>query len=227
MTLSAVLIILAGVLLIGSMAVGVAFFSPDRARAVKLAEIAPQAVMEQIGHLRVLHPELVKRDRLDRHDSYVFVNLGLWLYGWGVILASAPNSNLSSLSWDTQHLLGVCLLIGSSLTLIGSTLGLRLGRIRIARRVSDHLLSELLGDDLRIPYALGWCGLLSTGMSLWIYGYTVWDTASSRMLGTLGGGLSAMIGCSCVTLAVRFIARSHRYSADRDELLDEIAGIGL
>jgi hypothetical protein len=220
------LIGLAIALAVAGPVLGLVTFSPERAEAVRRAEAQPQAVVEQIATLRILHPEMVKHDRLDRHDFYVFVNIGLWMYGWGVLLAPSPNSNLSTLSWDTQQLLGMCMIVGASLSLIGSALGLRIGPVRFARRVSDNLLSDLLGDDLRAPYVLGWCGLLSTAVSLWVYGFTIWQTASSRLLGTLGGGLSAMIGLACITLGVRFIARSHRYSHDRDELLAEAwAGI--
>ncbi len=218
---TAALLVAAIIVLVGMVPAAAIMFSPNRAARVKLAEAQPP--VEKIQQLRHRHPEIQKRDRLDRHDSYIFQNLGLWMYGWGVILASSPNSNLSSLSYDTQQLLGVCLLLGTSFTLAGTLLGARIGPFTIAGRVSKELLSDLLGDDIRVPYALGWCGLLSTGVSLFVYAYSIWETASSRLLGTLGGGLSFMIGLSCAFLAVRFIVHSRRYIRERDRLLAEAA----
>jgi hypothetical protein len=134
-------------------------------------------------------------------------------------VAEAPYSNLSSVSQETQTALGMCLLAGSSMMLFGTTLGLRIGPVCIARRIHTHLLSPLLGDDIRVSYTLAWCGLLSTGAAMWFY---IANTPYQRLLGTLGGILSIVVGCMCVTLGPMFLMRAHHYNKTRSKLLDEI-----
>jgi hypothetical protein len=216
------LLVAGAVLLVVIPVVGAVAFSREGAENMRLAELQPDAVVERIHRLHIRHPELIKADRLDRHDAYIWLNVGLWMYGLGVILAAAPNSNLSGLSWGTQNALGLCLLFGTTCTLTGTVLGARIGKLRILRRVSDNLLTELLGDDIRLPYSLGGSGMLSVSVAMWTYAETIIVTAHSRLLGTLGGGLSVAIGCMCLTLGVRFFARSRRYDRARDELIAEL-----
>lgn len=209
-------LIVAAILLVGAPLLGAILFSSDRARRVKIAEGQTDVVVEQIQRLRIKHPEIGRRPRLDRHDSYVWLHVGLWLYGWGVILAPAPNSYLAALSWSTQQALGLCLLLGSTLALTGLMLGLRVGRWRIARRVHTNVVSTVLGDDIRLPYMLGWAGLLSIAVSMWFYAITIITFAYP-----LGSAISAAIGCMCLTLAYRFAGQIRRYSRDREHLVAE------
>jgi hypothetical protein len=220
-TLSGALIVLAMLLLVGGPVLGLVFFSSDRARSVKVAEENEPAVAEQLNQVVVYHPEIIRRHRLDRHQSYVWVHVGLWMYGAGVLLSPAPNTNLAALSWSTQQALGLCLWVGSTLALIGVTLGARLGRWRIAGRVSRNIMSPMLGDDIRLPYTLACTGLLSILVAMGFYVWTLVASSPSKLLGTLGGGLSAAIGLMCVTLAVELIARIRAYTHAREKLLAE------
>lgn len=221
MTLPDALITLAMALMIGGPALGMAFFRSERALSVRIAESGAPSVDQLLEQVVIYHPEIVKRHRLDRHQSYVWIHLGLWSYSWGVLLSATPNSNLAALSWGTQQALGLCLLVGSSLALVGLTLGAHIGGLRIAPRVSRNLMSPMLGDDVRLPYSLACAGLSAIFVSMGFYAYTVIAASPSKLLGTLGGGLSAAIGLMCVGLSAEFIARIRAYTRARELLLAE------
>jgi hypothetical protein len=220
-TLPGALIVLAMVLLVTGPVLGMVFFSSDRARSVKAAEDAPDEVAQQLQQVVIYHPEIIKRHRLDRHQSYVWIHVGLWLYGWGVLLSPAPSSNLAGLSWSTQQALGLCVLVGSTLALGGIALGARLGRWHIAGRVSRNVMSPMLGDDIRLPYTLACTGLFSILVSMAFYDYTIISTSLDKLLGTLGGGLSGAVGLMCVSLSVEFVQRIRVYTQAREKLLAE------
>lgn len=221
MTLPAALIALAMVLLVAGPVFGLVFFSSDRARSVKVAEENETAVAAELSQVVIYHPEIIRRHRLDRHQSYVWIHCGLWLYGWGVLLSPAPSSNLAALSWSTQQALGLCVLVGSTLALIGLALGARRGRWRIAGKVSRNIMSPMLGDDIRLPYTLACTGLFSILVSMGFYDYTLISTAPDKLLGTLGGGLSGAIGLMCIGLGVEFVLRIRSYTRAREKLLAE------
>jgi hypothetical protein len=220
-TAAAVLIFVGVAILIGTIIAGAATFSPGLAAAVKVAEDDLPTDVET--RIRLRHPEFIKAGRLDRHDAYVWLHIGLWLVGWGFVLAPAANTAITSLSWDAQKLLGLCLLNGSTVALAGISLGLPLpGRRRVLRRVADNLFADLLGDDIRIPYTFGALGLFSVGASMAGYGWTIYQY--STLIGTLGGGLTFAIGGMCITLSWKFIARIRIYVRHRDAAIAEIEG---
>lgn len=221
MTLPGALIILAMLLLVAGPVLGLAFFSSDRARSVRYAESTEQDVAHQLSQVVIYHPEIVRRYRLDRHQSYIWIHIGLWLYAWGVLLSPGPNSNLAALSWGTQQSLGLCLLVGSSLALVGASLGLRVGGLRIAPRVNRNIMSPMLGDDIRLPYTLACPGLLAIFVSMAFYVQTLIANSESKLLGVLFGALSAAIAAMCLTLAVAFVRRIRSYTKARDKLLAE------
>jgi hypothetical protein len=175
----------------------------------------------QIEQVVIYHPEIIRRHRLDRHQSYVWIHVGLWLYGCGVLLSPSPSSNLAGLSWSTQQALGLCVLVGSTLALVGLSLGAPVWRWRIAGAVSRNVMSPMLGDDIRLPYTLGCTGLFSIFVSMGFYDWTIVSTSPDKLLGTLGGGISGAIALMCITLAVEFIARIRAYMRAYDNLLTE------
>lgn len=222
MNLSGALILLAMSILVIGPSLGLIFFRPDRARSVKVAETKPKNVALHYNQALVYYPEVIKRYRLDRHVTYVCLHIGLFMYGAGVILSPAPNTNLTGLSFDTQQSLGLNLLIGSSMVLAGSTLGASIGRCRkIMHSVSDNPLSPILGDDIRFPYTVACAGLLSIGVSMGFYIWTLIGSAPSKVLGTLGGGVSVGIGLMCLILVPELIWRIRQYNDAYDLLLTE------
>jgi hypothetical protein len=221
MMLPDVLIILAMVILVGGPLLGLIFHRSDRARSVKAAESTkPETGDEQQAF--TYHPRLIKRYRLDRHVAYVCLNAGLLMYGAGVILSPEPNSNLAELSYQMQQSLGLCLMVGSSMALTGSTLGARIGRRhRIMASISNNPLAPMLGDDIRLPYTMASAGLLAIGVSMGFYVTTLIGSAPSKVLGTLGGGVSVGVGMMCLILGPKLIWFIRDYNRARTRLLVE------
>lgn len=226
MTLAGALVVTAMVLLVIGPLMATVLFTPRRAANVRIAEIQTQAMAEHIAALRTVHPEIVRTTRVDRHHSYIWIHVGLFLYGLGVTLAPAPNSNLSTLSWATQQALGLCLLVGSTIALTGITLGARITKHRrIAPGVARNLVSGILGDDIRLPYTLACFGLLSIAVAMGYYVAGIIIASHGRLYGTLGGGLSAAIGTMCVTLGAVLLQRIRSYSKARSLLIAEAVAL--
>lgn len=225
--LSSIFIVMALGIVIVTFALGLFSFSPSRAHAaIELENLSPDDVVVVTVPLMTMPPYRRQRGslggkRLDRHDSYVWLMGGLLLYSIGAVLTAAPNSNLSALSYSTQIVLGLVLMFGTLMTLIGTAMGGKVFRWRFFNRVHNNLTSGLLGDDIRIPYILNWFGLLSIAVCMSFYAWTIIATSTSRLLGTLGGGLSLAIIGMCLTLGVRLILTIIRYIRVREDLLAE------
>jgi hypothetical protein len=223
-------------LLVGAILAGLFTFTPERAQAIKLAE-ATETVVGVTSHLQVAHPISPLQTRLDRHDSYVWMNFALHLYGWVVVVFGPPYATLLSFTnSSTQDSLASSLVLGSGMCLAGSVMGSHLGRYCVVKAVCDNPYKPFLGDDIRWPYILGWAGCLITGFSMVVYGYTVVESSSSsiectictsrsdyvgwtRLLTSLGGITAIGVGCACVTLVPKFLLCARRYTARRDDLI--------
>lgn len=211
------LIFVAFVILAVTLTFGIVTGRGGWAAATVLAETDTRAERLQQLHLS----PGVRPQRLDRHDAYIWLHMGLWLVGLGFVIAPAPNTALASLSWDAQKALGLCIVTGSTVALLGVCLGLRLpGGCRVVRSITNNMLSGLLGDDIRIPYTFGSLGLLSVGVSMCGYAWTIYQYAT--LVGTLAGGLTFAIGGMCLTMSIKFIVRIRRYIRRRDALLAEV-----
>lgn len=225
---SVALVSLAIFVFVASPALGLFLFTPRRARSLKHAEAVDeqQAVIAHISYIRLRHPEIVRAERLDRHASYVWLNLSLLAFGCVVAFVAVPYSNLGSESLGTRTTLAVCLMLGSSSSLIGSLFGKRIWGHCIVRSVCHNDTSPMLGDDIRVPYVLAWVGLASTAISMGFYGYTVIASAGTpRLLTTLGGAVSFGVVGMCLTLIPAFIGRIRSYITARDVVLIEAAAI--
>jgi hypothetical protein len=134
-----------------------------------------------------------ERKKFDRHEAYVYFYVGVWLVALGITLSGAPASGvIAALSWETQQLLGMCMLIGSCSGLVGVTMGSRWFR-------RDTLTHPL---DVRYPYAFAIGGLAGTGVSMWAYFWVI--VTSSTVVGSLGGGLTLAFGAMSIHLGARF-----------------------
>lgn len=226
--IAAVLIVFAIGILVLSLAAGAVLFSRERAEALRVIEADVQAIVGQMGPTvppqPIYHWPSPLTNRLDRHDTYVWLNFGIWLVSWNMLVTPATTSgNLALLSASTQFALALCLLVGTSMVLAGSALGFRMGRFVIARRVRENIVSPLLGDDVRVPYVLSFFGLLSISVSMAFYTWTIVMSAPTRLLGTLGGGLGLAIIGMCLTLGGRLLVQLNGYSKARDSLLAKAA----
>jgi hypothetical protein len=135
-----------------------------------------------------------ERKKFDRHLTYVYFYVGVWIVGLGIVLNRSPvTSAVGALSDETQHLLGLCMFIGSLSGLSGICMGGRWFR-------HDTMQHPL---DVRYPYAFAVGGLAGTGVSMWAYFLII--LANSTAIGTLAGGLSLAFGMMSFHLGGRFI----------------------
>lgn len=209
-------------------ALGLYFWNPERTRAVRHIENfdEQQAVIAHIAYIRLRHPEIVKGERLDRHPAYLWGNLTMFAYGCVVAFVEVPYSNLGSETLGTRETLAGSLLLGSGAALIGSLMGKSFGGSAFASWVVDHDSAAMLGDDIRVPYVLAWCGLASTAISMGFYGYTVIATAGvPRLLTTLGGIAAVGFASMCMTLIPLFVSRIRNFVSARDVVRAEAYAI--
>jgi hypothetical protein len=221
---TAVLLGMGGVSLLIIVIAWVVLWSPERAAAVNFAETGSREQIKQIlAMLYMRHREIVKRPRLDRHPAYIWPVASLWFLGLGILLAPARGSIITELSWDAQKALGACIFIGSTVAVIGILFGAHLpaGHRIGGRSITDNLLSELLGDDVRMPYTFGWLGLMSIGVGMVGYAWTIFEY--STLIGTLAGALTFGLGGMCAHLVFLFMGRTREHSRWRNFLLAEIA----
>jgi hypothetical protein len=148
-----------------------------------------------------------ERKKFDRHLAYVYFYVGVWLVALGIVLDRSPSATaVGALSSETQHLLGLCMFIGSVSGLIGICMGGRWFR-------HDTLAHPL---DLRYPYAFAVGGLAGTGMSMWAYFVIILN--NSTAIGTLGGGLSLAFGMMSIHLGARFLQQIIKRTRIRNQL---------
>lgn len=134
-----------------------------------------------------------ERKKFDRHKAYIYFHLGVWVVALGIVLSDVPSASaVAALSWDTQQLLGLCMMFGSLSGLLGIALGSRWFR-------PDSFEHPL---DLRYPYAFGLASMMGVGISMWAYFLVI--LANSTVIGTLGGGLTLAFGCMSIHLGYDF-----------------------
>lgn len=221
--IAATLLILAAGALAGAITGAIFLYSSERGMSARLVDL---------DHLPIVAPRLPVliypreesdyiRHRIDRHPAYVWMLIGLWLFSWTSVFVPYPDTgfmtNLSSVSDTTKASLATCLLVGSGLSLVGSVLGK--GHLKLYRSISKNIVSDFLGDDIRMPYVLGWAGQASIMVSMWFYAVSVAIDSPRRLFGTLGGMMSLVVGCVCTTMIIWFIIRIHRYVTAREQII--------
>jgi hypothetical protein len=206
--IAGIALVIAVAILVGAVAYGIFGYTEDRALGIRAGELEDQTnlVVEEVRHLRIGKPDLIPTARLDRHWAYQCVLAAIWCYGWGIFLAP-PTGNLASADELQQKLLAGTFLVGSSLTMIGSALGLKVGRWIIARGIADNIVSPRLCDDVRIPYAFACSGWIMTALGMAVYA----ATAMPRTLATLGGWFSVFTVVMAVGLIPQFYFRIGKY----------------
>lgn len=212
-------------LLLIAPALGLLLWSPERAKAVRRAEQHEDEIAIQVSYMQVRHPELVRCSRLDRHLSYLWIIAGLVGFTITVTFFRFPYESYGSLTVGTQPTMAISLATGSSMMAVGAFLGKRIGKFVIGRKVSNNMVSPILGDDLRAPYVLAIFGMMSAGMSMAFYGYTAVETVGTfRFLTSLGGISALSVGGACFTLIPVFFAHLRKYVNARDLLIEEAQG---
>ena len=208
------------VILILSLGIGLFGFSPERAQAIRDGEAEQPVVMEEIRRIHIRSPDRFRHDRLDRHPFYVGTAFSALAYAICVFAGAPVTSNIAALDPNTKLTMSACFITGSTLILSGSSMGLRIGRWTIFKGIRDNITSSRLGDDIRLPYTFGCCGLFAISASTGIYAVTSFGST----LGSLGGWLTGMICVVSLLVIAMLLVRFQRYTRARTTLIDEAVG---
>lgn len=189
MTWAGWLLIVIVVVFVGILVRSAYTYKPHRARNVKYAEQYQAAVVEHVVRATASHPEIVKTSRLDRHWWYIGPALAMFGYSISISVFNAPlTSNVISLGQGARFTMASCFMVGSALVMLGSLLGATFGRWTISPTTKCHLTSDVLGDDVVLPYRVGMAGWAALMVSLAIYAGTSFQVT----IGSLGGWFTAI-----------------------------------
>lgn len=207
-------------LLFGGPVVAVGLFRPQRARAVKHAELESEVVVQRhVTELAIYHPEIRKQPRVDRHPFYLAPPLAVLAYAVCLFAGAPLTSNVAAMSMLMRHTMAACFVIGAALMLTGAALGVRFaGRWTIAPRVRHHATAPMLGDDVSLPYRLGSAGMFALAISMGIYSLTSFQSTT----GSLGGWLTGLLAIAAALTILWLFTRTRDFERNEATLLAEV-----
>jgi hypothetical protein len=147
--------------------------------------------------------------RLDRHDTYVGIQLYVMLASVGIFLLPITTGVIGTMDPLQQKLLSVAMMLGSGLCLSASAMGeptnirftapiRRILSSRIATRIRHHPYTPL---PTRHCYRLGFAGLIATVTAMWFF---------SAQLLTAGTVIGSMTGLLPPILAVTWTRKARK-----------------
>lgn len=199
----------AATIIISSMIAGALSFSTNRAREAKRQETAASTT-KYVAPVENMQPPAVCQ-RMDRHDYYLGVLIALWFAGVGVILVPIGTGALASLATSTQKLLAFALILGSSLSLLGSSLGPP-GHFRWWNPMR-WWFPEFREAN---AYGIGAGGQIAIGVALGFFGWTV--IANGSLIGTITGLLTPILSLCAFRMGRRLWAEHKRLDTEWWEL---------
>jgi hypothetical protein len=162
--------------------------------------------------------------RLDRHDTYVGILIYVWFAGLGIFLLPIGTGTIGAMDPDQQKLLAMCMLIGSTLCLLGSAAG-EPADIRVTYPVrwvlKRHFVRKLLGHPyLPLPtrhcYRLGVAGLVANVTAFAFFSVQLLGTGS--IVGTMTGLLPPIL----VVVWTRKARKLWRHAVQMDRDFEQI-----
>lgn len=182
-TVLAILVYAAGTIVICGALAGTLSFSTRRASKVKKHENATIATQSDKPNPRREPNRIIIYQRLDRHEYYIGILIALWFAGVGVMLVPIGTGTLATLASSTQELLAFAMILGSSLSLLGASLGpprTAVSQFNPMRWWFPHFKES-------VAYGIGAGGQFAIGVALGFFGWTVLTN------GTLVGGVTGLI----------------------------------
>lgn len=206
------LLIFGVLVLLASVIAGLMTFSDKRAEDIRSAEAQNLAVTELILKNPRIVKKIIRRERLDRDDVYIGALIALWLGALGMILVPNAISSTADLPIGTQKLLGVCVLVGTSFSLIASS---------SAPPYDDRpaWLKRLIVPwwQIRHAYLLGAGGLFAVDVGLgW---FSVVTLIHGSLVGTPTGLLTPILFLAYVKKARKFIAEYLRMDREYNAVI--------
>jgi hypothetical protein len=211
----AVLVSIAAVGLVAIPAWGARRFSPKHARNVKYFENRAIAI-QRVVEARLLHPEIIKIARIDRHPFFLMPHIGVLGYAVCVFSGAELTSNVTALGETTRTTMATCFFVGSSLVVIGAALGMDVFGRCLRPSTCEHLTSSVLGDDITLPYRLSMAGMSATSIALMIY-----STTSFQSTGSLGGWLTGALAVASAITVPWFYRRVRQFEKWDATLISE------
>jgi hypothetical protein len=203
--------------MVGSVAVGVFGFRPERAKAIRDGEAADPVVIEEIRRIHVAPPDRFHRGRIDRHPFYLAPHAAAFGYAISILAGAPITSNLAALSPGTKFTMASCFLVGAVLALCGAVMGIRVWQWDVVAGVREHIAASRLGDDIRLPYTFAVIAMCAMGLSTGIYA----STSFGSTWGSLGGWLTGCIAGACAVMGVVFYRRTRQYSRTLKVVVDQ------
>lgn len=212
-----VFIAFAGTLVACAMIAAAVSFSVRRAQKIKHDENR-FSTTEYIPHYRHREPvPVVCGDRIDRHIYYVGVMTALWFAGVGIMLVPIGAGALGTLDIGTQKLLAFALVLGSSLSLLGSSLG-----APRHRRWYNPMRWWFPGFKEEYAYGVGAGGQIALGVALGVFGWTVMTAGS--LIGTVTGLLTPILSYCSFRFAHKLWDEHKRFNTEWRELKRAVEG---
>lgn len=156
--------------------------------------------------------------RLDRHDAYVGPLIALWLAGLGIALVPIGVGAIATLEPDTQKLLALCMLVGTTIALMGAGAGeptiwvFRAVR-RVARTPGLRWMRHLEPNfAVRHAYLFGAGGLIAVDVGLGWFGYAV--ITNGTVIGSATGSITPILFIVYLKLTRKFIREYRRMTRE-------------
>jgi hypothetical protein len=166
--------------------------------------------------------------RLDRHDTYIGMQLYVWLASIGIFLLPIGTGTIGTMDPQQQKLLAVAMFIGSTLCLAGAAMGepfqLRLAepvrwflRRKWLEKIRRHVYTPL---PVRHCYRLGVAGLVATVTALAFFSAQLLTTGS--IIGSMTGLLPPILAIVWTRKARKFWRRATAMDREFEALKQEL-----
>lgn len=196
---------------------GLLRYNADHARGIKQVELLDDHFVRHIAAIRMVHPEIVRVARIDRHPFYLLVAVAMFCYSMCVFGGAKLTSNVSVLEPATRYTMATCFTLGSTMMLVSSAMGVKIGKRYFMRRIADHPTCNILGDNIVVPYILGRAGLATIAIASEIYS----ATSFTNTTGSLGGWLTFAVAVASATCIAMMWQRTRSFEREDETLLSE------
>lgn len=213
-----ILVALSVMAAVALLAYGLWRYNADHARGVKQVELLDDHFVRHIAAIRLVHPEIVRLSRLDRHPFYLTVAVSVFGYSMCIFGGAKLTNNVSALDAGTRYTMATCFALGSMMMLGAALMGVKIGKRYVMRRIADHPTCEILGDNIAVPYIMARAGLATLAIAAEIYSVTSFRSTT----GSLGGWLTSGVAAACVACIVMMSRRTRSFEREDRTLLSEV-----
>lgn len=151
---------------------------------------------------------------MDRDETYVGMLISIWFSGLGIYLLPIGTGTVGTLDPHTQKLLAIAMIIGTSISLLGTILGP--GNLKITAPFrwlfTRGRIKRYVPTPLRHCYRLGGSGLFSASFSLLFFSWVLFTTGS--IVGTFTGLISPILFICWTVKGNKLLREARRMDKD-------------